>query len=105
MRITVPVSLGKLLLLLAVLLLALEGFFAIFLGVDLGNFMWFGMVGLVIPAFMLFFVGLLVEDRPLGKGVLGTGRKGKDTIMTKRGILGGLRVAKQGSEEDAAKGT
>ncbi|MCK4444806.1 MAG: hypothetical protein KAW09_09695 [Thermoplasmata archaeon] len=62
MRNLAPVPLGKLLILLSVVLLVIHGLSTIYLGVDLRNLLWFGVVGLVVFAMFLFFAGLFVED-------------------------------------------
>ncbi len=62
MRKFAPVPLGKFLILLSVVLLVADGLSTIYFGVDLGNLLLFGFVGLAVVAVFLFFTGLFVED-------------------------------------------
>ncbi len=62
MRKFAPVLLGKVLILLSVVLLVADGLSTIYLGVDLGNLLLFGFVGLAVVAVFMFFTGLFVED-------------------------------------------
>lgn len=57
-----PVPLGKLLIFLSAVLLVVDGLCTTYLGVDTGNLLLVGFVGLVVVAVFLFFAGLFVEE-------------------------------------------